>query len=96
MTRALIVIVGVVASLSVARGTSAYTTHPIDLSTPSDSPADPDRLSDKMSNGTQPGGTTLGLPGGFRFQFSGPPSSNSTNSPFVTFPSTVFVPSEHR
>jgi hypothetical protein len=57
--------------------------------------ADPDELANKMSNG-QSGGTTFGLPGGLRLQFSAPPSSNTSNSAFVTNPSTVFVPSEHR
>jgi hypothetical protein len=100
MSRTLVVIVGVIAFLSVAHSTSAFTTHPVDLSPPvSDSPADPGQLSDKLSNG-QSGGTTFGLPGGlpgrFKLQFSGPPSGNGTSGPFVEFPSTVFVPSEHR
>ena len=56
--------------------------------------ADPDELADKMSNG-QSGGITFGRPGGPRLQFSAPPSGG-TNSPFITSPSTVFVPSEHR
>jgi hypothetical protein len=96
MTRTLIVIVGVVAVLSGVHGTSAFTTHPIDLSTPSGDSVGSDRLSDKTSNGTQPGGTTLRLPEGFRLQFTGPPSNNTVTGPFVSFPSTVFVPSEHR
>ena len=100
MSRTLVVIVVVIAFLSVARSTSAFTTHPGDLSPPaSDSPADRGQLSDKMSNG-QSGGTTFGLPGGlpgrFKLQFSEPSSGNTPNSPFVEFPSTVFVPSEHR
>ena len=101
MSRTLVVIVGVIAFLSVAHRTSAFTTHPVDLSPPaSDSPADPEQLSDKLSNG-QSGGTTFALPGGlpgrFKLKFSGPSTSNNTpNSPFVEFPSTVFVPSEHR
>ena len=96
MSRTLVVIVGVIAFLSVAHGTSAFTTHPVDLSpAASDSPADPAQLSDKTLNG-QSGGTTLRLPEGLRFQFIAPPSNNSANSPFVEFPSTVFVPSEHR
>jgi hypothetical protein len=95
MIRTLVVIVGVIAFLSVAHGTSAFTTHPVDPETMSNRLADPDELADKMSNG-QSGGTTLGLPGGMRLQFSAPPSGNSATSPFVTSPSTVFVPSEHR
>ena len=96
MSRTLVVIVGMIAFLSVTRSTSAFTTHPVDLSPPvSDSPADPGQLSDKLSNG-QSGGTTLRLPEGLRFQFTAPPSNNSASSPFVEFPSTVFVPSEHR
>lgn len=95
MRRTLIVIVGVVAFLSAAHGSLAFTTQPFDPVTTIDRQADPDQLSDKMSNG-QSGVTTLGLPGGLRLQFSAPSSNNSTNSPFVTFPSTVFVPSEHR
>jgi hypothetical protein len=95
MSRILIVIVGVAALLSVAGSTSAFTTHPVDLAPPSDLPTNPEHLSDKVSNG-QSGGPTYGLPGGLRLQFSAPPSSSSTSGPFVTFPSTVFVPSEHR
>jgi hypothetical protein len=96
MSRTLVVIIGVIAFLSVAHRTSAFTTHPVDLSPPaSDSPADPGRLSDKLSNG-QSGGTTLRLPEGLRFQFTAPRSNGTPNSPFIEFPSTVFVPSEHR
>jgi hypothetical protein len=97
--RTLIVIAGVVALLSEARGASAFTTYPVDPVITFDRQADPAQLSDKMSNG-QSGGTTFGLPGGlpggFKLQFSGPSTSNTPNSPFVEFPSTVFVPSEHR
>lgn len=57
--------------------------------------ADPDELPDKMSNG-QSGGTIFGLPGGLKLQFSAPQSRDTASSPFVTSPSTVFVPSEHR
>jgi len=96
MSRTLVVIVGVIAFLPVAHSTSAFTTHPVDLSpAASDSPADPAQLSDKTLNG-QSGGTTLRLPEGLRLQFTGPLSNNSASSPFVEFPSTVFVPSEHR
>ena len=95
MSRLLVVIVGLVAFLSAAPGASAFTTYPIDPVITFDRQADPDRLSDKTSNG-QSGGTQLRLPEGLRLQFSAPPSNNSPNSPFVTFPSTVFVPSEHR
>jgi hypothetical protein len=95
MNRTLIVIAGVVAFLSAPQGTSAFTTQPVNPETMSNRLADPDELADKMSNG-QSGGTTLGLPGGARLQFSAPPSGNTANSPFVTSPSTVFVPSEHR
>ena len=99
MSRTLLAIVGVAAFLSGAYSAPAFTTYPIDPVTTNDRLADPDQLSDKMSNG-QSGGTTFGLPGGlpggFKFQFSGPSSSNSPTSPFVEFPSTVFVPSEHR
>jgi hypothetical protein len=89
----------VVAFLSGAQGASAFTIYPVDPVITFDREADPDQLSDKMSNG-QSGGTTFGLPGGlpggFKLQFSGPSSGNTQNSPFVEFPSTVFVPSEHR
>ena len=57
--------------------------------------ADPDELPDKMSNG-QSGGTIFGLPGGLKLQFSAPQSRDTASTPFVTSPSTVFVPSEHR
>jgi hypothetical protein len=95
MIRTLVVIVGVIAFLSVAHGTSAFTTQPVSPETMNNRLADPDELADKMSNG-QSGGTTFGLPGGLRLQFSAPPSGSTANSPFVTSPSTVFVPSEHR
>jgi hypothetical protein len=95
MIRTLLTIVGGVAFLLGANAASAFTTYPVDPATSSNRPTDPDQLSDKMSNG-QSGGTTFGLPGGLRFQFSAPPSGGTTNSPFVTSPSTVFVPSEHR
>jgi len=99
MGRTLLAIVGLVALLSGAGGASAFTTYPVDPVITFDRHADPDQLSEKMSNG-QSGGTTFGLPGGlpgrFKFQFSGPSSSSTPNSPFVEFPSTVFVPSEHR
>ena len=95
MGRTLLAIVGLVAFLSAAPGASAFTTYPVDPVITFDRQADPDRLSDKTSNG-QSGGTQLRLPEGLRLQFSAPPSNNSPNSPFVTFPSTVFVPSEHR
>jgi hypothetical protein len=95
MSRTLVVVVGVIAFLSVAYRTSAFTTHPVDLSRPaSDSPADPGQLSDKKASG-QSGGTSLRLPEGLRFQFTAPPSNNSGSSPFVEFSGTVFVPSEH-
>jgi len=95
MSRTLFAIIGIAAFLSAAHVASAFTTYPVDPVTTSDHQAAPDQLSDKMANG-QSGETTFGLPGGLRLQFSAPPSSNSANSPFVTFPSTVFVPSEHR
>ena len=100
MSRTLIVIVGVVVLLSGAPSASAFTTYPVDPAITFDRQADPDQFSDRKSN-SQSEGTTFGLPGGlpgrFKFEFSGPSSSNTApNSPFVTFPSTVFVPSEHR
>jgi hypothetical protein len=95
MNRTLLTIVGVAAFLSGANVASAFTTYPVDPATSNDRQTDPDQLSDKRSNG-QSGGTTFGLPGGLRLQFSAPPSAGTTNSPFVTSPSTVFVPSEHR
>jgi len=96
MSRTLVVIVGVIAFLSVAHRTSAFTTHPVDLSPPvSDSPPDPGHFSDRLSNG-QSGGAKLRLPEGLRFQFTAPQSNNTASSPFVEFPNTVFVPSEHR
>ena len=99
MGRALLAIVGLVAFLLGARGASAFTTYPVDPVITFDHRADPDRLSDKTSN-RQSGEGTFGLPSGIpgrlKLQFSGPSSSNIPNGPFVTFPSTVFVPSEHR
>ena len=99
MGRTLFAIVGLVAFLSGVPVASAFTTYPVNPVLTFDRPADPNQLSDKMPNG-QPGGTTFGLPGGlpggFKLQFSGPSSNSIPNSPFVEFPSTVFVPSEHR
>jgi len=99
MSRTLLVIAGVAALLWGAHGAFAFTIYPVDPVTTSEPQAGPQQFSERTSNG-QSGGTTFGLPGGlsggFKLQFSGPSSSNSPNSPFVEFPSTVFVPSEHR
>jgi hypothetical protein len=95
MSRTLILITGVVAFLSATQSTSAFTTQPVNPETTSNRLADPDELAEKMSNG-QSGGSSFGLPGGLRLQFSAPPSANTASGPFVTSPSTVFVPSEHR
>ena len=96
MNRVLIAVAGLVAFLSEASATWAFTTQPVNPDTMSNRLADPDELADKMSNG-QSGGTTFGVPGGqMMLQCSAPPSGGTANSPFVTSPSTVFVPSEHR
>ena len=96
MNRVLIAVAGLVAFLPEASATWAFTTQPVNPDTMSNRLADPDELADKMSNG-QSGGTTFGVPGGhMMLQFSAPPSGGTANSPFVTSPSTVFVPSEHR
>ena len=95
MNRMLIAGAGIVAFLSGASGAWAFTTQPVNPETMSNRLADTDELADKMSNG-QSGGMTFGLPGNLRLQFSAPPSGGTANSPFVTSPSTVFVPSEHR
>ena len=96
MSRMFILVAGVVAFLSGTQGASAFSTRQVDPVTANDRLADPDELADKMSNG-QSGGATFGVPGGhMMLQFSAPPSSGTASSPFVTSPSTVFVPSEHR
>jgi hypothetical protein len=95
MNRMPIAVAGLAAFLSGAPDAWAFTTQPVSPETMNNRLADPDELADKMSNG-QSGGTTFGLPGGMRLQFSAPPSANTANSPFITSPSTVFVPSEHR
>jgi hypothetical protein len=96
MSRTLIVVAGLVAFLSGAHGTLAFTTQPLDPPTINNRLADPDELADRMSNG-QSRGNTLGLPSAsLRLQFSVPPSGGTATSPFVTSPSTVYVPSEHR
>jgi hypothetical protein len=95
MSRMLCLVAGVVAFLSGAQGTSAFTTQPVNPATVSNRLADPDELAEKMSNG-QSGGNTFGLPGDLKLQFSAPPSGNSASSPFVTSPSTVWVPNEYR
>jgi hypothetical protein len=94
-SRTLILIAGVFAFLSGTQSASAFSTRQVDPVTANNRLADPDELADKMSNG-QSGGTTFGLPGNLRLQFSAPPSGGAANSPFVTSPTTVFVPSEHR
>jgi hypothetical protein len=94
----LILIGGVVVVIlwSVTQGAWAFTTQPVNPVTMSSRLADPDELADEMSNG-QSDGTIFGLPSGrMMLQFSGPSSGGTANSPFVTSPSTVFVPSEHR
>ena len=96
MSRTLILIGGVVILLSAIHSAWAFTTQPVNPVTMNSRLADPDELADKMSNG-QSGGTIFGLPSGrMTLQFTGPQSGGSPNSPFVTSPSTVFVPSEHR
>ena len=94
MNRMLIAVAGLVAFLSGAPDTWAFTTLPVTPDTMSNRLADPDP--DKTSKG-QSGGTTFGVPGGhLMLQFSAPPSSGASNSPFVTSPNSAFVPSEHR
>jgi hypothetical protein len=95
LSKTLIVIAAVVAFLAGTTATSAFTTQPVDQPTISNRLVDPDELAERMSNG-QTGGTAFGLPGGLRLQSSPPPSGGNASSPFVTSPSTVFVPSEHR
>jgi len=95
MNKSLVVITAVAAFLSGTYGVSAFTTEPANPVTISNRLADPDELADKMSN-KQSGGTIFGQPGGPTLQFSTPPSGNGASSRFVTSPSTVFVPSEHR
>ena len=95
MNKMLIAVAGMVAFLSEAPATSAFTTQPVNPDTMSNRLADPDELADKMSSG-QSGGTTFGVPGGrMMLQFSAPSSSGTSNSRFVTSPNSAFVPSEH-
>jgi hypothetical protein len=95
MSRTLLLIAGVVAFLVGTHAASAFSTQPVNPETMNNRLADPNELADKMSNG-QSSGTTFGLPGNLRLQFSAPPSGGGASSPFVTSPSTVWVPSEHR
>jgi hypothetical protein len=95
MNKTLFLIAAVAALLFGTYHASAFTTEPVNPVTTNNRLADPDELADKMSNG-QSGGTTFALPGGGKLQFSAPQSGNSANDRFVTSPSTVFVPSEHR
>ena len=92
MNTMFVMIAAVAALLSGTYSASAFTTEPANPVTVSNNP---DELADKMSNG-QSGGTIFGLPGGGTLQFSSPQSGNSASDRFVTSPSTVFVPSEHR
>jgi len=94
--RMLLAVAGLVAFVSGAPDTWAFTTQPVTSDTMSNRLADPDQLPDKTSKG-QSGGTTFGVPGGhLMLQFSAPPSSGTSNSPFVSSPNSAFVPSEHR
>ena len=95
MNKTFVVIAAVVSFLSGTYSASAFTTEPANPVTMSNRLADPDELADKMSNG-QSGGTIFGLPGGGTLQFSSPQSDSSASDRFVTSPSTVYVPSEHR
>ena len=95
MNKTLLLIAAVVALMSGTYRASAFTTEPVNPVTTSNRLADPDELADKMSNG-QSGATIFGSPGGPTLQFSSPQSGNSASDRFVTSPSTVFVPSEHR
>jgi len=96
MNRMLVAVTGLLGFLSGSEGTWAFTTQPVNPETMSNRLADPSDLADRMSNG-QSGGTTFGVPGGrMMLQFSAPPSGSSASDRFVTSPSTVFVPSEHR
>jgi hypothetical protein len=95
MNKTLVFVAAIVALMSGMYKASAFTTEPVNPVTTSNRLADPDELADKMSNG-QSGSTIFGLPGGGTLQFSAPQSGNSASDRFVTSPSTVFVPSEHR
>jgi hypothetical protein len=96
MDTRLVLIAEVFAFLSGTPRALAFSTQPVNPATISNRLADPDELADKISNG-QSGGTTFGVPGGhMRLQFSAPPSGDGASGRFVTSPSTVFVPSEHR
>jgi hypothetical protein len=94
MNRALILIAGVVALPLAAQHASAFSTRQVDTAVSSDRVANPDVLPNKTSGQSE--GTTFGVPGGhLMLQFTGPPSSNTPSSPFLTSPGTAFVPSEH-
>jgi hypothetical protein len=95
MSKPPVLIAAVVALLSGTYSALAFTTEPANPVTMSNRLADPDELADKMSNG-QSGGIIFGQPGGPTLQFSSPQSGNGASDRFVTSPSTVFVPSEHR
>jgi hypothetical protein len=96
MSKPPVLIAAAFALLSGTYGASAFTTEPANPVTINNRLVDPDELADKMSNGQSSGGTLFGLPGGPSLQFSAPSSSGGVNSRFVTSPSTVYVPSEHR
>jgi hypothetical protein len=95
MSKPLVLIAAAFALLSGTYSASAFTTEPANPVTINNRLVDPDELADRMSNG-QSGGTLFGLPGGPTVQFSAPFSSGGVDSRFVTSPSTVYVPSEHR
>jgi hypothetical protein len=96
MSKPPVLIAAAVALLSATYGAKAFTTEPVSPATINNRLVDPDELADKMSNGQSSAGTLFGLPGGATLQFSAPSSSGGVNDRFVTSPSTVYVPSEHR
>ena len=86
MNRMLIAVAGLVAFLSGAPDTWAFTTQPVTSDAMSNRLADPEQLPDKTSNG-QSGGTTFGVPGGhLMLQFSAPPSSGTFEQPIYYQP----------
>jgi hypothetical protein len=96
MSKPRVLIAAALALLSGTYTAWAFTTEPANPVTINNRHIDPDELADKMSNGQSSGATLFGLPGGVTLQFSAPPSNADVNSRFVTSPSTVYVPSEHR
>lgn len=84
-------VIGSLVLCGLAASASAFTSEPANPVAMSNKLADPDDITEQMSNGDSP----LGQQGSI-LRFSAPSSSPDSNGMLWGNPSTVFVPSEHR